>query len=117
RYQAPIQINNRRALSDTSLSGVHLPAGSQVHLMIGAANRDPAQFPDPDRFDIGRQPNRHLSFGLGIHICAGNSLARIEGKIAFSKLFTRFPTLALKAPARLSGRIRFREVEELQVAI
>lgn len=117
RYQAPIQINNRRALSDTELSGVALPEGSEVHLMIGAANRDPAQFPDPKRFDIERRPNRHLSFGLGVHICAGNSLARIEGKIAFGKLFARFPTLRLDAPAKLSSRVRFREVTELKVSI
>ncbi len=117
RFQAPIQINNRRAIEDTALSGTPMPAGSTVHMMIGAANRDPAQFPQPDKFDIARRPNRHLSFGLGVHICAGNSLARIEGKIAFGKLFSRFPTLRLEAPAMLSNRIRFREVTELNVAI
>jgi cytochrome P450 len=117
RYQAPIQINNRRATRDTELSGTALPAGSVVHLMLGAGNHDPAQFPDPERFDIARRPNRHLSFGLGVHICAGNSLARIEGKIAFGKLFQRFPTLRLESQARLSDRVRFREVEELHVAI
>ena len=117
RYQAPIQINNRRALVDTELSGVKLPAGSMVHLMIGAANHDPAHFPEPETFDIGRRPNRHLSFGLGVHICAGNSLARIEGKIAFGKLFARFPGLRLEAPAKLSNRIRFREVAELRVSV
>ncbi|MCP5370911.1 MAG: cytochrome P450 [Hyphomicrobiales bacterium] len=117
RYQAPIQINNRRAVRDTRVGGVAMPAGSMVHLMIGAANHDPAQFPDPETFDIGRRPNRHLSFGLGIHICAGNSLGRIEGQIAFGKLFARFPTLRLEGPARLSKRVRFREVTELRVAI
>jgi len=116
RYQAPIQINNRRALVDTELSGVMLPTGSVVHLMIGAANHDPAQFPEPEIFDIARRPNRHLSFGLGVHICAGNALARIEGKIAFGKLFQRFPNLKLEAPAKLSNRIRFREIVELRVA-
>ena len=117
RYQAPIQINNRRAITDTELSGTSMPAGSRVHMMLGAANHDPDQFPDPERFDIARRPNRHLSFGLGVHICAGNSLARIEAGIAFNKLFTRFPTLRLDAPAKLSSRIRFREVKELQVSI
>ncbi|MBT4046246.1 MAG: cytochrome P450 [Rhodospirillaceae bacterium] len=117
RFQAPIQINNRRALHDTKLSGTAIPAGSVVHLMIGAANLDPAQFPDPECFDITRRPNRHLSFGLGIHICAGNALARMEAKIAFAKLFQRFPNLRLVAPAALSDRIRFREVTELKVAI
>ena len=117
RYQAPIQINNRRALSDTALSGVPVKAGTIVHLMIGAGNHDPAHFPQPQRFDISRRPNRHLSFGLGIHICAGNSLARIEGAIAFGKMFDRFPSLQLTAPATLSKRIRFREVTELKVAL
>lgn len=117
RYQAPIQINNRRALSDTTIGGTPIPAGTTVHMMLGAANRDPAQFPDPDRFDIARRPNRHLAFGLGIHICAGNSLARMEGKIAFTKLFQRFPTLKLEAPAKLASRVRFREVEHLLVSL
>jgi hypothetical protein len=85
--------------------------------MIGAANRDPAQFAEPDRFDIARRPNRHLSFGLGIHVCAGNTLGRIEGVIAFDKLIRRFPTLHLAGEARLARRIRFREITELKVAI
>jgi len=117
RYQPPIQINNRRCLRKTEIGGVDLPEGSRVHLMIGAANRDPSLFPNPDDFDIGRRPNRHLSFGLGIHICAGNSLARIEGRIAFAALANRFPSLHLTAPAKLSPRVRFREIEELHIAI
>ena len=116
RYRAPIQINNRRALADTEVSGTNLPAGSIVHLMIGAANHDAAQFTDPGTLDIGRRPNRHLSFGLGIHICAGNALARIEARIVFARLFDRFPNLTLASPAKLSNRIRFREITELRVA-
>lgn len=117
RFQAPIQINNRRALKDTALSGVELPAGTMVHLMIAGANYDPVHFPDPTRFDIGRRPNRHLSFGLGIHICAGNSLARLEGKIVFAKLFDRFPNLHATGPTTLSNRVRFREITSLPVAV
>lgn len=117
RYQAPIQINNRRATQDTELNGVKLPEGSIVHMMLGAANHDPAQFENPEVFDIARRPNRHLSFGLGIHICAGNSLARIEAAIAFGKLFQRFENLHLTGDVRLSNRIRFREVKELPIAI
>ncbi|MEQ8700427.1 MAG: cytochrome P450, partial [Bauldia litoralis] len=117
RYQAPIQINNRRSTAETELGGEALAAGTTVHLMLGAANRDPAQFPDPDRFDIARRPNRHLSFGLGVHICAGNALARIEAKIAFLRVFQRFPNLKLDAPPKLAKRIRFREVEELRVSV
>ncbi len=115
RFQAPIQINNRRSTAATELGGTPLPAGTTVHIMVAAANRDPEQFPDPDRFDIARRPNRHLSFGLGVHICAGNTLARIEAAIAFAKLFKRFPNMQLAAPATIAPRLRFREVAELRV--
>ncbi|MGR3503469.1 cytochrome P450 [Pseudaestuariivita sp.] len=117
RFQAPIQINNRQATQDQVLSGVTIPAGSTVHMMINAANRDPAQFADPDTFDIGRKPNRHLSFGLGVHICAGNALARMEAVIAFQRLFARFPGLTLAAPAEIAPRLRFREVARLEVVL
>ena len=116
RYQPPIQINNRRALADTELSGTALPAGAIIHLMLGGANRDPAQFPAPDDFDIARRPNRHLSFGLGVHICAGNALARMEGIVAFSKLFRRFPEARLAGEAELAPRLRFRQITKLPVA-
>lgn len=115
RYQAPIQINNRRALADTELGSVQMPAGTTVHMIVAAANRDPAQFPNPDVFDITRRPNRHLSFALGIHICAGNALARLEAAIAFQRLFARFPDMQLTAPARIAPRLRFREVAHLHV--
>ena len=115
RYQAPIQINNRRSTRTVTLGDVCLPAGTAVHLIVAAANRDPAQFPKPDRFDISRRPNRHLSFGLGIHICAGNSLARLEAAIVFRKLFARFPDIQLSASAEIASRIRFREVRHLYV--
>ena len=117
RYQAPIQINNRRANSDQILSGVTIPADTTVHMMLNAANRDPAQFSNPDRFDITRRPNRHLSFGLGVHICAGNALARVEAQIAFQRLFRRFPKLALTIPAVIAPRLRFREVSALHVSV
>lgn len=116
RYQAPIQINNRRALVDTEIAGTALPAGTSVHMIVASANRDPAQFANPDTFDIARRPNRHLSFGLGVHICAGNALARLEGAIAFGKIFARFPDMQLKSPAKIANRLRFREVEDLHVA-
>ena len=117
RYQPPIQINNRRATVATELSGMALLAGTIIHLMLGGANRDPAQFPAPDGFDIARRPNRHLSFGLGVHVCAGNALARMEGVIAFSKLFQRFPNAHLAGDVTLSPRLRFRQITRLPVAI
>lgn len=115
RFQAPIQINNRRSTAPTRVGDVDLAAGTTVHMIVASANRDPDQFPEPDRFDIGRRPNRHLSFALGIHICAGNALARVEGAIAFQKLFARFPKMQLAGPVPIADRLRFREVLSLPV--
>ena len=85
-----------------------MPPGTPVTLCIGAANRDPAQFADPERFDIGRTPNRHLAFGFGIHHCAGLALARLEGAIAIARFLARFPDYALAGEPVRGGRARFR---------
>ena len=79
RMESSNQLGNRRAVQATRLGGAEIAAGTYVHICIGAANRDPDQFPHPDRLDICRHPNRHLAFGTGIHACAGRSLARMEG--------------------------------------
>lgn len=115
RYQAPIQINNREATEDTQLGDVMIPEGSTVHLMINAGNRDPNVFVDPDRFDISRKPNRHLSFGLGIHICAGNNLARLEARIAFARFAERFPHAVITSPPVMERRVRFRAIESMTI--
>jgi cytochrome P450 len=94
RYESPSQSNPRTAARDVELHGVRIPAGSRVELVFGAANRDPREFPDPDRFDVGRRP-RHLAFGHGIHFCLGASLARLEGRVAFEELLARLPDYAL----------------------
>ena len=117
RYQAPIQINNRQASSDTLIADIFIPKGTTVHLKINAANRDPQLFDKPDQFDIARTPNRHLSFGLGIHICAGNNLARLEAKIAFQRFAKRFPKARLLSEPQIARRIRFREIERLPIAM
>jgi cytochrome P450 len=90
------------------LGGLSLPPGTPVTLGIGAANRDPAQFDDPERFDIGRNPNRHLAFATGAHQCAGMALARLEGAIAISRFLKRFPNYALAGEPVRGGRARFR---------
>jgi cytochrome P450 len=108
RMESSNQIGNRRAVVDTELSGVAIPAKSYVHLCIGAANRDPTQFPDPERLDIRRAPNRHLAFGLGIHACAGMSLARMEARVAIGKLIGRFATVERAGEPLRGGRARFR---------
>jgi cytochrome P450 len=108
RFESSNQLGNRRALHDCEVGGVALPAGALVTLCIGAANRDPAQFERPDVLDLGRQDNRHLAFGFGIHQCAGLSLARLEGRIAIGRFLARFPRYRLtEAPTR-GGRARFR---------
>ena len=77
-----------------------MPAGTFITIGIGAANRDPAEFPDPDRLDIAREPNRHLSFGSGAHVCAGLNVARLEGRIAIGRFLARFPRLPAGRRAR-----------------
>jgi len=108
RMESSNQLGNRRATRDTVLGGVDIAAGSYVHICIGAANRDPDQFPDPDRLDIRRQPNRHLSFGTGIHACAGMSLARMEAQVAIGRLLQRFTRIEPIAVPVRGGRARFR---------
>jgi cytochrome P450 len=95
RYDAPVQVTTRQARAkDLTVADVPIPQGSEVILLIGAANRDPARYRDPDRFDPTRTDVKPLSFGAGPHICIGNGLARLEASAAFSRLLTRFPTLS-----------------------
>ena len=90
------------------IGGVSVPAGTFLTIGIGAANRDPAEFANPDRFDISRQPNRHLAFGSGAHVCAGLNIARLEGRIGIARLLARFPNYRLRAAPIRGGRARFR---------
>src|SRR6516162_11150921 len=108
RYESSNQLGNRMTVEEVQLGGLTLPAGTPITLCIGAANRDPAQFPDPERFDIGRTPNRHLAFATGAHQCAGMALARLEGAIAISRFLARFPHYALAREPVRGGRVRFR---------
>jgi cytochrome P450 len=108
RMESSNQLGNRRARRDTRLGGLEIPAGSYVHIGIGAANRDPAQFPELDRLDIRRAPNRHLAFATGIHACAGMSLARMEAKVAIGKMLARFATIERDGAFVRGGRARFR---------
>jgi cytochrome P450 len=108
RMESSNQLGNRRAVIDARIGDVAMPAGTYVHLCIGAANRDPDQFPDPDRLDIRREPNRHLAFGFGIHTCAGNSLARMEAQVAIGKLVRRFSRIERADQPTRGGRARFR---------
>jgi cytochrome P450 len=108
RFDSSNQLGNRISTQAAVVGDDELPAGSRVTLCIGAANRDPAQFVDPDRLDIGRSPNRHLAFGFGIHTCAGLNLARLEGRVAIGRFLARFPAYALDGTPVRGGRARFR---------
>ncbi|MGE0351384.1 cytochrome P450 [Hydrogenophaga sp.] len=108
RFESSNQLGNRRAVQDTQVGGVALPAGTLVTLCIGAANRDPAQFTDPEVLNLEREGNKHLAFGFGIHQCAGLSLARLEGRIAIGRFLQRFPAYQLTAAPTRGGRARFR---------
>jgi cytochrome P450 len=109
RYDSPVQRTGRLLYEDVTIDGKTIPKGSIAVALIGAANRDPAHFPDPDRLDITRSDNRHLAFGWGIHFCLGAPLARLEGQIAFSTLLRRFPRLALAA-----DQVEYRETSTLR---
>jgi cytochrome P450 len=95
RYDSPVQRTARITNADVEVGGRVIAKGSMVVTAIGAANRDPAQFADPDRLDITRRDNRHVAFGFGIHFCLGAPLARVEGQIALGTLLSRLPNLAL----------------------
>jgi cytochrome P450 len=117
RYDSPVQFTSRVLKADLALGGKQLRAGQTVLLLLGAANRDPAQFPNPNRLDVGRADNKHLAFGLGSHFCLGAPLARLEGRIVFETLLRRLPGLRLAGPAPVYRQnFNLRGLEALEVA-
>jgi len=108
RYESPNQLGNRITAYPVELGGVAMPAATPITLCIGAANRDPDTFVEPNRLDIGRSPNRHLAFGSGIHQCAGVGVARLEAMTAIGRFVRRFPSYSLSSPPTRGGRARFR---------
>jgi cytochrome P450 len=108
RYESSNQLGNRITTDAVEIGGIKMPAGTPVTLCIGAANRDPSQFTDPETLDLGRSPNRHLAFATGAHQCAGMALARLEGAIAIARFLTRFPGYELNGVPVRGGRVRFR---------
>lgn len=114
RFDAPVQETTFRFVGEPlNLGGHPLEAGQSVVVLIGAANRDPAQFPDPDRFDVTRSPNRHLAFGRGIHVCLGAPVARLEAGLAWSLLIPRFRRIALEGEPRRRSNLMFRGFDSL----
>jgi cytochrome P450 len=117
RFQSPLQIGNRKAVEDVEFGDTMVPAGAFIHCGVASANRDPAEFDDPENVDIGRSPNRHLAFGAGKHTCLGNTLARIEGRVAVGKFIEKFARIELNGPAQLNGRARFRGHDVMPVKV
>lgn len=115
RYESPILRMGRVAREDIELRGQTIAAGDRVYMVMAAANRDPAQFAEPERLDLRRADNRHLSFGFGRHFCLGAALGRLEGQIALRKLFERFPELRLdpEQPPRWIDNLTVRGLERL----
>jgi cytochrome P450 len=117
RFESPNQLGNRLTTQDVEIEGVTIAAGTYLTIGIGAANRDPAEFPDPDRLDLTREPNRHLAFGSGPHVCVGLNVARLEGRVAIGRFLARFPSYALAGEAMRGGRARFRGFLSIPVTL
>ncbi len=118
RYDSPLQFFHRYVLDDMTFGEFEFKKGDMIGLLYGSANRDPDAFDQPDSFDVGRDPNRHLAFGLGPHFCLGAPLARLELKILFSKLLRRFPDIRLhdERPGYRTGLV-FRGLRQLSVQL
>ena len=116
RYDAPLHLFTRYALEDLEFGGIKLKKGEVVGLLLGAANRDPARFAEPDAFDPSRDPNPHVSFGAGIHFCVGAPLARLEMQIALPILFQRLPKLELAEQPFYRNAFHFHGLERLRVS-
>jgi cytochrome P450 len=117
RFESSNQLGNRLVVQRTVVREVVLEPGTYLTLCIGAANRDPDEFTDPDRFDIARQPNRHLAFAAGAHACAGMAVARLEGRVAIARALQRFPQMQLSGEPVRGRRARFRGFAALPVRV
>ena len=117
RFDSPVQLTGRIAVGACEVGGQEIGRGELVLTLLGAANRDPQQFPDPDRLDLTRSPNQHFSFGRGIHFCLGAPLARLEGRIAISSLVSRFAELKQVGEAVRSQTITLRGLTRLPLAV
>ncbi|MCA0906900.1 cytochrome P450 [Ruegeria marisrubri] len=117
RLESPNQFGNRLPTEDVTFHGQTIPAGTDIHLCIGAANRDPRQFEQPDEVVLDRRPNKHHAFAGGPHTCVGLTLARMEGRVAVGRFLARFPTYRITDGAERGGRIRFRGFARLPAQV
>ena len=117
RFDTPLQMFERFVLEDLELHGMALPRGAEVALLFGSANRDPAQFSDPDRLNLSRTGNAHLSFCAGVHFCLGAPLARLELASSFAATLARVPALALAAQPQWGPGYVIRGLRSLLVTV
>ena len=118
RYDGPVHISSRTAVTDVEVNGHEFLAGDQALTILAAANRDPARFADPDRLDVGRDDGPHLTFSYGIHYCLGAALARLEGQVVISSLVQRFPEMAIVTePVTYRDHFVLRGLKELEVSV
>jgi len=119
RYDPPVQMTVRVPTATTSVGGTEIAEGSIAFILLAAANRDPSHFPSPEKFDVTREPNEHVSFGEGIHFCLGAPLARLEGAIAIGQMLDKFPRLQLADPdAKMEyrGSMALRGLSQLRLS-
>jgi len=116
RFESPNQLGNRLTTAAMEIEGYSIPTGTNLHLMIGAANRDEKVFAHPDKLDLARKPNRHLAFAGGPHACLGLNLAKMEGRIAIGQFVQRYPNYQIVSKER-STRLRFRGFNQLRVQL
>ncbi len=117
RYESSVQLDARIALEPADIDGCDIAEGDVVLTMLGAANRDPDRYENPDRFDITRTGIQHLSFAAGIHFCLGAPLARLEGEIVFNELLRRFPNVDGDTDAPWRPSLTLRGLETLDVTV
>ena len=117
RFESPLQLNNRLLTAPMDLGGRRIPAGDFITLGLGAANRDPSQFNQPEKLDVARKPNNHLAFGQGAHACSGMNVARLEARLAIAGLLRRIPGLNLRGASARDMRVRFRGWRHVPVAL
>ncbi|MEZ4972270.1 MAG: cytochrome P450 [Cyclobacteriaceae bacterium] len=115
RFESPVHLAGRIANSDSTLAGIEVKKSDTLTLCIGAANRDPRQYPSPHLFDIGRKAKNHLAFGAGLHFCLGSWLARIQWKIAIKELFNRFQNLDIQSEPEWNPMLSIRGLKSLHV--
>lgn len=117
RYESPLPFFHRYCTEDVDICGIEFPRGTKFGVLYGSANRDPKQFPDADKFDVGRSPNWHIAFGRGAHFCLGNHLARLDMDIIFTTLLKRFTALELSDEnVRYKRGLSVRGPESLQIS-